>query len=51
MRAPNETKQPIVMYGKMWWTCMRCMVAYGRHALVANSGSLNLKRELNFKFK
>ena len=36
MRAPNETRQTTVVHGEIWWTCMRCMVAYGGHAPVAN---------------
>ena len=36
MRAPNETRQTMVVHGKIWWTHMRGMVAFGGHTPVAN---------------
>ena len=60
MRAPNETRQTMVVHGKIWWTRMRGMVAFGGHAPVANrcefefekGGQIsNSKLELDFKLK
>ena len=34
----------MVVHGKIWWTCMRCMVAYGGHALVANKWEFEFEK-------
>ena len=44
MRAPNETRKTMVVHGKIWWTRMRCMVAYGGHAPVANKWEFEFEK-------
>ena len=36
----------MVVHGKIWWTCMRCMVAYGGHAPVENRCEFEFDNEI-----
>ena len=56
-RAPNETRQTMAVHGKVWWTCMRCMVVYGGHTPVPNrwefkfEGRTKFQNQAAFKFE
>ena len=51
MMAPNETRQIIVVHGKVWWTCMRCMVRYCGHAPVLNKREFEFEKGARFQIQ
>ena len=41
----------MVVHGKVWWTCMRCMVRYCGHAPVLNKREFEFEKGARFQIQ